>query len=142
MCDDEGERVNRKIVWDRKDAHKNINKWDWDKNYGRRAFRAARCNYLPPTSYLAHPNIKGEYITKAEDIHELFKEAWSKVYRVHPSECDIWEKFHSEYAANIPRAEYQDSPYSADEFAQQLEKMKDTAAGFDGWTRKALLLMP
>ena len=60
VCDDERERINRKLICDRKEANTNVNKWDWEYSYGRRAFRAARCNYSPPTSYLAHPTITGE----------------------------------------------------------------------------------
>ena len=112
------------------------------KNYGRRAFRAAKGSYSPPTTYLAHPTKKGEYITKAEDIHDHFIEAWTKVYRTHPQDSDVWENFKDKYAEHIPKAEYNDLPYTAEEFIQQLEKMKETAAGFDGWTRKALKLLP
>ena len=90
VCDEEKERVNGRLIRDRKDANKAVNKWDWEKNYGRRAFRATKCNYSPPTTHLAHPTKKGEYVTKADDIHEQFKERWTKVFRLHPQNCDFW----------------------------------------------------
>ena len=43
---------------------------------------------------------------------------------------------------HIPNVPFQDSPYSADDFFRQLEKMKDSSVGFDGWTRVALRLLP
>ena len=91
---------------------------------------------------MAHPTNKGEYISKAADIHDQFMESWSKVYRLHPCESDIWMKFKQEHGAYIPKVAYDDHPYTADEFIQQLGKMKETSAGFDGWTRKALKLLP
>ena len=109
---------------------------------GRRAFRAAKFKYSPPTTYLAHPTKKGEYITKADEIHEQFKCSWAKVFRLHPQESNVWQIVKHKYAAYIPKAEYEHLPYIAEEFVQQLDKMKETSAGFDGWTRKALRLLP
>ena len=35
---------------------------------------------------------------------------------------------------------FQDTPYCVEDFTRQLDKMKDTSAGFDDWTRAALRL--
>ena len=116
--------------------------WDWAKNYGRNAYRSARNNYTPPTQSLECPHKKGSYFTTTSDIHEQFRTYWEAVYCLHDRDANIWETFDGEYGMHIPNVEYDDKPYEASEFIEQLARMKDSAAGFDGWTKKALQLLP
>ncbi len=42
----------------------------------------------------------------------------------------------------IPRAHYEDKPYYDYEYQEQLRRMTNSAAGFDGWTKDSLKLLP
>ena len=71
-CRETHERTLGKDVGERKDMARRLNKWDWEKNYGRKAFRCSRNNYSPPTTHIAHPDHPGEYITDVSEIHDQF----------------------------------------------------------------------
>ena len=96
----------------------------------------------PPTTHIAHLGHLGKYITDVDKIHDQFGETWEEVYCAHPRNNDIWETFHSKCGRHIPHATFQDTPYCAEDFTRQFHRMKDTSAGFDGWTRAALRLLP
>ena len=92
-CDKENDLARRKVISERKDLAKKLNKWDWEKNYGRKAFAASRNNYVPPTTHLADPDNKGSYITATEEIHNQFRETWGEIYCKHPKRSTHWGRF-------------------------------------------------
>ena len=111
-------------------------------NYGRNAFKTSRTSYVPPTTHIADPERKGHYITDTEMIHDQFAKAWEKVYCAHPKDSNVWNDFQSKFGEYIPKVAFEDKPYTAEDFIDQLKKMKDSVAGFDGWTRGAFRLLP
>ena len=126
----------------RRQQKRNLARWDWEKNHGRRAFKNSRTNYQPPTSTIQHPTKPLEYLADPKAIHDQFLTTWQKVYCKHPESAPIWETFDKEYGKHIPVAHFHDEPYKPQEFIAQLDKMKNIAAGFDGWTRDALRALP
>ena len=48
----------------------------------------------------------------------------------------------TKYGEHIPRKPVEDFEYTAEDFIAQLDRMKESFAGFDGWTRKALRILP
>ena len=102
-CQTASEDILRKNVSERKDAAKRRNKWDGEKSYGRKASRRSKSNYVPPTTHIARPEDRGQYITKPREIPECFAEDWKEVYCTHPKENDIWNEFNAKYGFNIPR---------------------------------------
>ena len=81
---------------------KTLNKWDWEKNYWRKAFAASRSNYTPPTTHLADLDHSGRYITSTEEIHDQFREVWAKVYCKHPKQSTLWSNVEAKYGQHIP----------------------------------------
>ena len=75
-CKADGEAILRRNVSERKDMARRLDKWDWENNYGRNAFRCAKDNYVPPTTHLAKPGSPGVYITDSSAIHDCFGESW------------------------------------------------------------------
>ena len=55
-----------------------------------------------------------------------------KVYCRHQQGSDIADTFKDKYGSFIPNYPLEDKPYNAQELISQLERMKDSAAGFDG----------
>ena len=141
-CTDEFSEIATRRGLDRRQENRKRAKWDWEMEYGKRAYRNSRTNYRPPTTTIQDPDDPGNYIADKEKIHEQFLKAWEKVYRVHPENANIWDNFHRDYGKYIPRADFQDFRYEADDFIMQLNNMKSTSAGFDGWTRDALKALP
>ena len=85
---------------------------------------------------------EGQYVADIKEIHEQFGKTWSKIFRRHQPGKKIWTEFEQAYSAYIPHAIFEDTPYRAMDFVEQLERMKESVAGFDGWTRKALRILP
>ena len=75
-------------------------------------------------------------------MHTQFREMWAKVYCKHPKQSTLWRNFEAKYGQHIPTVQYNDQPYIAKDPIEQLRRMKETAAGFDGWTKAALKLLP
>ena len=136
------ERIATSRGIDRRRDKRLLAQWDWDKNYGRRAFTNSRTDYRPPTSTIADPQDKDRYIADNSEIHDQFLKTWQKVYRAHSGTKDIWENFDSKFGRHIPCAHFVDAEYTAQEFVDQLDRMRNTSAGLDGWTRDALRALP
>ena len=122
QCKVEHELILRKAVCERKDAARRLNKWDWEENYGRRAFRSSRNKCAPPTTRIADPNSRGGYITDASSIHDHFALGREQIFCAHSRKNSIWENFRDKYGRHIPNVPFQDSPYSAEDFIRQPEK--------------------
>ena len=75
-------------------------------------------------------------------IHDCLGDDWKKVYCAHPRDSSIWNDFRSKYGQHIPKATFEDRPCCAEDFICLLNRMKDSAAGFDGRTKDALKLLP
>ena len=54
----------------------------------------------------------------------------------------IRRTFGRDYGQCIPEAQLEDFEHCAQDFVDQLEKIKESLAGFDGWTRKAPRILP
>ncbi len=117
--------------------------WDWEKNYGRRAFSDTKIAYAPPTYALRKGDASDTYETSSERVHDAFLSFWTTIYCAHAEDDPArWNEFFNKYGDYIPRAEYHDKEYRGHEYEDQLKKMSDTSSGFDGWNRKALLSLP
>ncbi len=117
-------------------------KWDWEHNHGRRAYATARVPYAPPTFALKDPKDDKKYIMGTERVHDEFLHYWKEIFCAPHPDRRQWESFFQKYGEYVPTAPYQDQRYRGHHFTQQLERMKDSAAGFDGWTRAALRCLP
>jgi exonuclease III len=118
-------------------------RWDWEHNHGRRAYAATKIAYTPPTTAILDPNAPGRYITSNELIHDEFMKYWVTIYRKHQNDGDqMWREFTEKYGDYIPRVDLPDVDFVAEDFIQQLDRMKNTSAGFDGWTKPALQALP
>ncbi len=135
----EGNRAKGKRTAERKSKMK----WDWQRNFGRKAFSSTRTDYSPPTFALQDGQKKGRYITSTEAIHDEFLKFWSTVYCAHSEESDEkWRAFFDTYGEYVPHADFQDQPYVFSDYEEQLQRMKGSAAGFDGWHKDALIMLP
>ena len=54
----------------------------------------------------------------------------------------LWKNFEAKYGRHMPKVQYNDEPYTAKDLTDHLSRMKEIAAGFDGWTKAALTLLP
>ena len=60
-CSDECTSISSKRGVERRQEKRNLAKWDWERNYGKRAFKNSRVDDQPPTSTIQHhkePNQK------------------------------------------------------------------------------------
>ena len=107
----------------------------------------------PPRTIFYIPRKKGSYISDPKEVHDHFGEAWGKVYCRHErqgegegtnsnEEQEIWSTFKNKYGEHIPKSPFCDRPFTDQDFIDQLNQMKESAAGFDGWTRDALKIPP
>ena len=85
---------------------------------------------------------KGEYIAGGKEIRQMFTEVWSKIYMRHPRGCFFGIRFKDKYGESIPRQHVEDFEYTVEDFNGQLDRMKESPLGFDGWARKALRTLP
>ena len=141
-CSDEFTAIASRRGLERRQEQRKRAQWDWEKSHGKRSYKNTRLDYRPPTSSLQDPDDPKSYVADREQIHNMFLEAWKKVYRKHSDNISIWETFSREYGKYIPKAQFKDEDYVAEDFIQQLDRMNSTSAGFDGWTRDALRSLP
>ncbi len=129
----------------RRSERRAVARWDWRANHGRRAFAQSRLNYQPPTYAIEDPDDPTRHTAAVEVIHDEFMKCWREMFCSHGeenSENDRWGQFKAKYGKYIPKAPFEDRPYEVADYISQLERMRNSAAGFDGWKRDALRALP
>ncbi len=119
-----------------------LRKWDWEKNFGKKAFARTRGTYAPPTHAVKDPHDGNRFTFSTTRIHDLFMDVWAGIYRKHADDPPDARRFMEQYGRYTKYTPAYDGPITAHEMVDQLGRTKPSAAGFDGWTKDSLSKLP